>query len=47
MNPTSFQPKRRGNVEKKNNSSVNIRLVVKASDSNFCQSGLPDGTKKL
>jgi len=32
MNLTYFRPKMRGNVENKNNSSVNIRFVAKTSD---------------
>ena len=38
MNPTSFQPERRGNVENKSNSSVNFRFLTKTSDiRNFSQ----------
>jgi len=38
VNLTSFQPKRRGNVDNNSGTSVNIRLVAKTADiRNFSQ----------
>jgi len=37
VNPTSFQPERRGILKSKNNSTVNVIFIAKTSDRNFSQ----------